>query len=55
MNVLLIVTPVALALAAVSIAAFRWANESGQFDDLDTPSVRFLIDDFTRDANHKTP
>lgn len=45
MNVLFFVIPLALCFAAASILAFFWAAKRGQFDDLDTPAVRILIDD----------
>lgn len=45
MNVLFFVIPLALCFAAASIYAFFWAARRGQFDDLDTPAVRILIDD----------
>lgn len=45
MNVLFVLVPLALALASAGVLAFRWAVRSGQFDDLDTPALRILIDD----------
>ena len=45
MNVLLVLIPLALALAAAFAAAFRWAVRDGQFDDVETPALRILIDD----------
>ena len=45
MYILFIVLPLALVLAAVGLGAFLWAVHRGQFDDLDTPSVRMLFDD----------
>lgn len=45
MSVLYIVMPIAFLLAAVAVAAFVWAAKQGQFDDLDTPSVRVVTDD----------
>ncbi|MEX1362852.1 MAG: cbb3-type cytochrome oxidase assembly protein CcoS [Nannocystaceae bacterium] len=45
MGVLYFLIPLALVVVALAIAAFRWALASGQFDDLDTPSVRVLTDD----------
>ncbi len=34
-----------LLVVAAAIAAFIWAAKSGQYDDLDTPSVRMIVDD----------
>ena len=45
MNVLYFAIPIALLLGAVFLAFFIWATKSGQYDDLDTPSVKILIDD----------
>ena len=32
-------------LHAAAVWAFFWAVGSGQFDDLDTPAVRIIMDD----------
>jgi cbb3-type cytochrome oxidase maturation protein len=45
MSVLYIVLPLALIVVAVAVGAFVWATNRGQFDDLDTPSLRMLHDD----------
>ncbi|MGP1272082.1 MAG: cbb3-type cytochrome oxidase assembly protein CcoS [Phycisphaerales bacterium] len=45
MTALWIVLPLALVLAAIGVWAFIWTVRSGQLDDLDTPSVRMLVDD----------
>ncbi len=45
MEVIFIVLPLALALAAVAVWAFARAAHRGEFDDLSTPSVRMLLDD----------
>lgn len=45
MEVLFIVFPLALLIAAVSVAAFIWAVRRGQMDDLETPAIRMLHDD----------
>jgi cbb3-type cytochrome oxidase maturation protein len=45
MEVIFIVLPLALALAAVACAAFYWAVHRGQYDDLDTPPLRILVED----------
>lgn len=47
MSVLYIVMPIAFLLAAVAVMAFIWAAREGQFDDLDTPSLRVVTDDDT--------
>lgn len=45
MSVLYIVLPLALVVVAAAVYAFVWATRRGQFDDLDTPSLRMLRDD----------
>jgi len=45
MNILYILIPLALLLLGVAVWAFFWAVGSGQFDDLDTPAVRVIMDD----------
>lgn len=45
MTILFALIPLALMLLVVAIWAFFWAVRSGQFDDLDTPAVRILLDD----------
>ena len=47
MTVLFIVLPVAVVLSGVAVAAFLWATNAGQFDDLETPAVRLLCDELT--------
>jgi cbb3-type cytochrome oxidase maturation protein len=51
MSILFALIPLAVVLLAVAIWAFFWAVRNGQFDDLDTPAVRILLDDEeSRDA-----
>ena len=45
MNALLVLIPVSLVLAGISLWAFFWAANAGQFDDLDTPAIDILQDD----------
>jgi cbb3-type cytochrome oxidase maturation protein len=45
MSILYLLIPLALLLLAGAVWAFFWAVGSGQFDDLDTPAVRILMDD----------
>lgn len=45
MSVLYVVLPLALVIVAGAVVAFVWASGRGQFDDLDTPSVRVIDDD----------
>ena len=45
MAVMFVLLPVALAFAAAALAVLLWAIHDGQFDDLDTPALRILLDD----------
>jgi cbb3-type cytochrome oxidase maturation protein len=45
MSILYVLIPLALLLLGVAVWALFWAVGSGQFDDLDTPAVRILMDD----------
>lgn len=45
MSVIYIVLPMALVLGGAALAAFLWAVKRGQFDDLDTPAMRVVLED----------
>lgn len=45
MNILFVLIPLSLVLLALAIWAFFWAVGSGQFDDLDSPGWKILMDD----------
>lgn len=45
MSILYVLIPLALLILGGAVWAFFWAVGSGQFDDLDTPAVRILLDD----------
>lgn len=45
MEVIFILLPLAIIMAALALAAFFWAVHRGQFDDVDTPRYRALFDD----------
>ncbi|MEJ2630406.1 MAG: cbb3-type cytochrome oxidase assembly protein CcoS [Acidihalobacter sp.] len=45
MSVLYLLLPLALLLGIVAIVAFVWTVRSGQYDDLDGPPQRMLMDD----------
>jgi cbb3-type cytochrome oxidase maturation protein len=44
-SILFALIPLAMLLLGVAVWAFFWAVRSGQFEDLDTPAVRILLDD----------
>jgi cbb3-type cytochrome oxidase maturation protein len=45
MNILILLVPLALSLGMLFLVLFLRANHQGQFDDLDTPSIKILADD----------
>ena len=45
MNILYFLIPLSVLLVAIIVAAFLWAIRSGQFDDLEGPAHRILLDD----------
>ena len=45
MSILYVLIPLALLLLGGAVWAFFWAVGSGQFDDLDTPAMRVVMDD----------
>jgi cbb3-type cytochrome oxidase maturation protein len=45
MEVITILIPLAILLALSFIAGFIWMTMKGQYDDLETPAMRMLIDD----------
>ena len=50
MNILYLLIPLGLLLLGGAIAAFFWAVRSGQFDDLESPAMRIVMDDDSRPA-----
>lgn len=45
MSVIYILLPLALIFSAIAVAIFIWATRDGQFDDLETPGMRVLLDE----------
>jgi cbb3-type cytochrome oxidase maturation protein len=45
MTVLYLLIPLAVALMIVAIAFFLWTVRTGQYDDLEGPAHRILMDD----------
>ena len=45
MNIIFALIPLGLILLLAAVAAFFWAVRSGQFDDLESPGWRILLDD----------
>ena len=47
MSSLVFLVPLALLLGGAALAAFLWSLRSGQYDDLEGPGYRVLMDDDT--------
>ncbi len=45
MEILYLLIPLALVLVVLIVGALLWAIRSGQFDDLEGPAHRILMDD----------
>jgi len=45
LNIIYILIPLGLILLIAAVVAFFWAVRSGQFDDLESPAWRILLDD----------
>jgi cbb3-type cytochrome oxidase maturation protein len=45
MEVIVILLPIALVLGGLFIFAFIWSAKQGQYDDLETPRFRMLLDE----------
>ena len=45
MNIIFLLIPLGLVLLLAAVAAFFWAVRSGQFDDLESPAWRVILDD----------
>jgi cbb3-type cytochrome oxidase maturation protein len=59
-SILYLMIPMGVLIVAGALWAFFWAIDSGQFDDLESPAWRILLDDDSRPperqpAQHKPP
>lgn len=48
-----VLIPLALGLGAVFLGLFLWAVSRGQYDDVETPRYRMLLDDTTGPLDQK--
>lgn len=57
MSILYLMIPLGIIIVAGALWAFFWAVDSGQFDDLESPAWRLLLDDDSRppDADGHAP
>ena len=45
MTIIYLLLPLSVLLAIIGLLAYLWSVRSGQFDDLDTPPLRMLVED----------
>jgi cbb3-type cytochrome oxidase maturation protein len=45
MEILYMLIPMAVVIMVVAVAAFIWTVKSGQYDDMEGPAHRILMDD----------
>ncbi len=45
MSILMVMIPLSVVLLVLAVGIFFWAVRGGQFDDLDTPAWRIVLDD----------
>lgn len=50
MDIVFILLPASLLLALVGLCAYIWNIKRDQYEDLDTPPLRMLIDDEESDS-----
>lgn len=53
MEIIIILLPLALGLGALFIGFFLWAVKEGQYDDVETPRYRMLLDETTGPKDQK--
>lgn len=53
MEIIYLLIPIAVILVMIIIGIFVWAAKSGQFDDLEGPAHRILMDDDSPDPRKK--
>jgi cbb3-type cytochrome oxidase maturation protein len=55
MNVIYLLLPAALLLVLVFVFLFLWAAKNDQFEDLETPARRMLLDEHSSPKNQDPP
>lgn len=52
MNIIYLAIPMAIVLGSLFLGGFLWAVMKGQYDDVETPAYRILLeDDFKREID----
>lgn len=52
MDIVFLLLPLAILLAAAFLYGFLWANHTGQLDDLETPAHRAILEDIEHQPEH---
>ena len=55
MEAIYLLIPIAIVLTAIIVGIFFWAIRSGQFDDLEGPAHRILMEDDDSPDSNKPP
>lgn len=45
MEIIFFMVAAAMIIAVIFVSAFIWTTKKGQYDDLDTPAYKMLLDD----------
>lgn len=53
MEIIPFLIPIALLLGGIFVGGFVWMTMSGQYDDLETPGHRMLLDDDNKNSQLK--
>jgi cbb3-type cytochrome oxidase maturation protein len=51
MNVIILLVVISVTVASLFLGAYFWSVKTGQFDDMDSPAVRMLLDDVKNNNN----
>jgi len=54
MTIIYLLIPLGIVVLVLAIGAFFWAVRTGQFDDMETPAWRILLDDDSAPPKEKT-
>ena len=54
MTIIYLLIPLGIVVLVLAVGAFFWAVRSGQFDDMDTPAWRILLDDDSAPPEEKS-
>jgi cbb3-type cytochrome oxidase maturation protein len=55
MSILYLMIPMGIILVVAALWVFFWAVDNGQFDDLESPAWRILLDDDTKPPDPSSP